>query len=102
VNKPLGGGAVLYPNVGGFGNQVFGRLDDDEAKLECVRAYNDFLIDWSSADRRRLIPIMTLPYWDVEASVKEIESPLRNRDAGRQMIMSPQDSETADVKIGIV
>ncbi|MBW2499709.1 MAG: amidohydrolase, partial [Deltaproteobacteria bacterium] len=33
---------VLYPNVGGFGNQVFGRLDDDEAKLACVRAYNDF------------------------------------------------------------
>jgi predicted TIM-barrel fold metal-dependent hydrolase len=64
---------VLYPNVGGFGNQVFGRLDDDEAKLACVRAYNDFLIDWSSADSRRLLPIMTLPYWDVEAAVKEIE-----------------------------
>jgi predicted TIM-barrel fold metal-dependent hydrolase len=64
---------VLYPNVGGFGNQVFGRLDDDEAKLACVRAYNDFLVDWSSADSRRLIPIMTLPYWDVDASVKEIE-----------------------------
>jgi predicted TIM-barrel fold metal-dependent hydrolase len=64
---------VLYPNVGGFGNQVFGRLDDPEAKLACVRAYNDFLIDWSSADTRRLIPIMTLPYWDVQASVDEIE-----------------------------
>ena len=64
---------VLYPNVGGFGNQVFGRLDDPEAKLACVRAYNDFLIDWSSADSRRLIPVMTLPYWDVSAAVAEIE-----------------------------
>jgi predicted TIM-barrel fold metal-dependent hydrolase len=64
---------VLYPNVGGFGNQVFGRLDDPEAKLACVRAYNDFLIDWSSADSRRLIPIMTLPYWDVDAAVAEIQ-----------------------------
>jgi len=64
---------VLYPNVGGFGNQVFGRLDDAEAKLACVRAYNDFLVEWASADRRRLIPLMTLPFWDVPASVREIE-----------------------------
>ena len=75
---------VLYPNVGGFGNQVFGRIDDDEAKLACVRAYNDFLIDWSSADSRRLIPIMTLPYWDVEASVKEIE---RSANAGHRGLL---------------
>jgi predicted TIM-barrel fold metal-dependent hydrolase len=64
---------VLYPNVGGFGNQVFGRLDDSEAKLACVRAYNDFLIDWASADRRRLIPVMSLPFWDVQASVAEVQ-----------------------------
>lgn len=72
---------VLYPNVGGFGNQVFGRLDDAEAKLACVRAYNDFLVDWSSADSKRLIPVMTLPYWDVQAAVKEIErcAPLGHR-----------------------
>ncbi len=75
---------VLYPNVGGFGNQVFGRLDDPEAKLACVRAYNDFLIEWSSADRRRLIPVMTLPYWDVEASVAEIE---RSATAGHRGVL---------------
>jgi predicted TIM-barrel fold metal-dependent hydrolase len=63
---------VLYPNVGGFGNQVFGRLNDPEAKLACVRAYNDFLVEWSAADRRRLIPVMTLPFWDVPAAVAEI------------------------------
>ncbi len=75
---------VLYPNVGGFGNQVFGRIDDPEAKLACVRAYNDFLIEWSSADSRRLIPIMTLPYWDVEASVAEIE---RSATAGHRGVL---------------
>ena len=60
------------------------RLDDPEAKLACVRAYNDFLIDWSAADRRRLIPIMTLPYWDVEASVAEIE---RSATAGHRGVL---------------
>ena len=29
---------VLYPNVGGFGNQRFLALDDAELMLECVRA----------------------------------------------------------------
>ncbi len=64
---------VLYPNIGGFGSQVWDGIEDPELKLECVRAYNDFLIDWSSADSRRLIPVMATPFWDVSASVREIE-----------------------------
>ena len=65
--------AILYPNVGGFGSQEFLGIDDPELKVECVRAYNDFLIDWSSTDPARLIPIMAVPFWDVEAAVAEIE-----------------------------
>jgi len=64
---------VLYPNVGGFGNQVFQRIPEPEFKLACVRAYNDFLIEWVAADRRRLIPVMATPFWDVDATAKEIE-----------------------------
>ena len=41
---------VLYPNVAGFGSQRFLSIRDDELKLVCVRAYNDFLRDWASAD----------------------------------------------------
>lgn len=64
---------VLYPNVGGFGGQAFLKLDDPELMLECVRAYNDFQTEWSSADSRRLLPIAAMPFWDVEASVREVE-----------------------------
>jgi predicted TIM-barrel fold metal-dependent hydrolase len=64
---------ALYPNVGGFGSQAFLRLGDPDLMLACVQAYNDFLIDWISPDPRRFIPVMATPYWDVEASVKEIE-----------------------------
>jgi predicted TIM-barrel fold metal-dependent hydrolase len=64
---------VLYPNVGGFGSQRFLTLDDAELKLLCVKAYNDFLCDWVSADPSRLITIMSLPFWDVDASVAEVE-----------------------------
>jgi predicted TIM-barrel fold metal-dependent hydrolase len=64
---------VLYPNVGGFGSENFLRLDDEQLKLLCVSAYNDFLLEWASADRRRLLPIVATPYWDIDATVREIE-----------------------------
>jgi predicted TIM-barrel fold metal-dependent hydrolase len=64
---------VLYPNVGGFGSGGFLALKEPELMLECVRAYNDFLIDWCSADPARLLPIMATPFWDVAACVREIE-----------------------------
>jgi predicted TIM-barrel fold metal-dependent hydrolase len=64
---------VLYPNVAGFGSQRFLRIPDDDLKLVCVRAYNDFLRDWASADHRRLITIMATPFWDVAAAVTEVE-----------------------------
>jgi uncharacterized protein len=63
---------VLYPNLGGFGSGRFLTLEEPELMLECVRAYNDFLIDWTDADRNRLIPVMATPFWDVAATVQEI------------------------------
>jgi len=65
-------GQVLYPNVGGFGSGAFLRLGDPELMLACVRAYNDFIVEWASEDANRLIPIMAMPFWDVAASVAEV------------------------------
>lgn len=64
---------VLYPNVGGFGSGGFLKLKEPELMLECVRAYNDFLVDWCGADANRLIPVAAMPFWDVNECVKEIE-----------------------------
>ncbi len=64
---------VLYPNVAGFGSEYFLQLSDDELKLLCVEAYNDFLLEWASADPRRLLPVVATPFWDVDSTVKEIE-----------------------------
>ncbi|MFT4581394.1 MAG: putative TIM-barrel fold metal-dependent hydrolase [Gammaproteobacteria bacterium] len=63
---------VLYPNVGGFGAQQFLRLNDPELMLACVTAYNDWQTEWASADARRLLPITSTPFWDIEAAVKEV------------------------------
>jgi predicted TIM-barrel fold metal-dependent hydrolase len=64
---------VLYPNIGGFGSNRFIRLPDPELRLACVRAYNDFLAEWLDVDRHRFIPIMALPFWDLDASLRELE-----------------------------
>jgi predicted TIM-barrel fold metal-dependent hydrolase len=64
---------AIYPNVGGFGSQAFLNLKDPELMLACVRAYNDFLIDWCEPARDRFIPIAAMPFWDVDATVREIE-----------------------------
>jgi predicted TIM-barrel fold metal-dependent hydrolase len=75
---------VLYPNVLGFSATAFIKLPDPELALACVSAYNDFLVDFADADPRRLIPIMMLPFWDVEASVTELH---RAADLGHRGVL---------------
>jgi predicted TIM-barrel fold metal-dependent hydrolase len=83
---------ALYPNVGGFGNQGFLNLKDPELMLACVRAYNDFLIDWIEPAPERFIPIMATPFWDVEASVREIERGAKLGHRGVLFTGEPQRS----------
>lgn len=64
---------MLYPNVGGFGSAGFLQLEEPALMLECVRAYNDFLVEWASEDPRRLLCAAATPFWDVPAMVAEIE-----------------------------
>ncbi len=63
---------VLYPNLIGFETTSFMKLGA-ELSLMCTRAYNDFISDFSAADPSRLIPITMLPFWDIEASVEEMQ-----------------------------
>jgi len=82
---------VLYPNLGGFGSGGFLRLGEPALMLECVQAYNDFLVDWSSADLNRLLPVMALPFWDVDECVKEIE---RSASKGHRAVLFGSRPET--------
>jgi len=64
---------VLYPNVAGFGAGRYLGLGDPELMLACVQAYNDWVAEWASADKRRLLPQMAVPFWDIDLTVKEME-----------------------------
>jgi predicted TIM-barrel fold metal-dependent hydrolase len=67
--------AVLYPNVTGFGAGRFVNVAgaEGELALALIRAYNDFLVDFSSADPSRYIPVMALPFWDLDLTIAEME-----------------------------
>jgi len=63
--------SVLYPTVAGLAGETFGRVQDSELEIACVRAYNDWLIDeWASASDR-FIPQCLVPIWPVEAAITE-------------------------------
>jgi predicted TIM-barrel fold metal-dependent hydrolase len=82
---------VLYPNVGGFGSASWLRLGDMDLVMECVRAYNDFLVDWSSVAPDRLLPICTTPFWDRDLALAEIERSLARGHRAVNFCNQPQD-----------
>ncbi|MFI0355009.1 amidohydrolase family protein [Actinomadura sp. 9N407] len=63
---------VLYPNILGFHSHRFLNQMPRELATECVRAYNDWITEFCSADPRRLVPMTMLPFWDIGASVAEM------------------------------
>jgi predicted TIM-barrel fold metal-dependent hydrolase len=64
---------LCFPNFGGFAGSVFAKSKDLDLAVESTRAYNDFILDeWCAAAPERQIPLMMTPYWDVEATVKEM------------------------------
>ena len=64
---------VLYPNVAGFASQRFLQLGEPELMMECVRAWNDFQVDWTSPAPERFVPNASVPFWDVKEAATEIE-----------------------------
>ena len=81
---------ILYPNVAGFGAGRLLGLQDQDLMLACVKAYNDWVTEWASADPKRLIPQTALPFWDVEATIREMERCARMGHKGVIMCGEPE------------
>ena len=65
---------MCFPSFPGFaGGTLFGAEDKELANL-CVSAWNDFMLDeWCAYAPDRFIPMILVPFWDVEATVLEVE-----------------------------
>jgi predicted TIM-barrel fold metal-dependent hydrolase len=65
---------LCFPNFGGFAGSTFFAAQDKELARLCISAYNDFILDeWCAYAPDRQIPLIMVPFWDVDASVREIE-----------------------------
>ena len=64
---------IMYPNVAGFGNQNFLKSPDDALRLISVEIYNDALAEFQADTNQRVFGMALLPWWDLDAAVREIE-----------------------------
>jgi predicted TIM-barrel fold metal-dependent hydrolase len=81
---------VLYPNVLAFYARTMLQHGTSEFHLACVRAYNDFLTDFVNEAPSRFVAVTLLPFWDVDASVAELERCAEAGHRGVLFINTPQ------------
>jgi predicted TIM-barrel fold metal-dependent hydrolase len=66
--------SLCFPTITRFCGQLFMEASDREFGLECLKIYNDWLVEeWCGAAPGRYIPLMLIPMWDPAAAVVEME-----------------------------
>jgi uncharacterized protein len=83
---------IVYPNVGGFGNQNFLKVEDAALRIACVEMYNDWMSDLQSRSGERILPMALVPWWDIDACVREVERMQAKGARGIVMCSNPHDS----------
>ena len=87
--------SLCFPQFPKFAGTLFLKSEDMELAGLCTAAWNDFLIDeWCATAPDRFIPLAILPFWDVDASVKEIR---RVAAKGARAISFPENMVTLDL-----
>ncbi|HSO97083.1 MAG TPA: amidohydrolase family protein [Acidimicrobiia bacterium] len=77
-------GSVAFPTFPRFCGQTFMEGKDLKLGLECVGAYNDWMIDeWCGESDGHLIPLCIMPMWDVELAAAEVR---RNAARGARAV----------------
>ncbi|KOS55882.1 amidohydrolase family protein [Rhodococcus rhodochrous] len=64
---------ILYPNVAVFSSKTLQSNGDNELQIASIKAYNDYLTEWAQFAPGRYIPVGILPFWDMEATLAEVE-----------------------------
>lgn len=88
---------VMYPNVAGFGNQNFLKSPDDMLRLISVEIYNDALAEFQEATNQRVFGMALLPWWDLDAAVREIERAHANGLRGIVTCANPEEAGLPDM-----
>ncbi len=67
-------GQLCFPNYSRFaGHRFFLDVDDRELGLECLKVYNDYLLDeWCATNPARLYGAAILPLYDIDLAIDEL------------------------------
>lgn len=79
--------SVLYPSSAGFSGEAFAAVQDPGLEVECVQAYNDWLIDVWVAESDRFVPQCIIPMRSADAAVKELHRAVQRGHRG--VVMPP-------------
>jgi predicted TIM-barrel fold metal-dependent hydrolase len=64
---------VVYPNVAGFGNQNFMKIEDEALREICATVYNDAMVEIQRDSNGRIFPMALVPWWNIDACAREVE-----------------------------
>ena len=88
---------IMYPNVAGFGNQNFLKSPDDMLRLISVEIYNDALAEFQNDTDQRVLGMALLPWWDLDAAVREVERCHANGLRGIVTCANPEEAGLPDM-----
>jgi len=87
---------IVYPNIAGFGNQNFLRVEDRDLRIACVEIYNDYMNEIQRSSDDRILPMSLVPWWDIDAAIAEIDRMHQLGSRGIVMCSNPHDSGMPD------
>jgi predicted TIM-barrel fold metal-dependent hydrolase len=85
---------IVYPNLAGFGNHRFLAVADAELRKLCATVYNDAMAEIQADSGGRLFPMALVPWWDIDAAVREVE---RASGLGLRGVVTCSDPDGANL-----
>jgi predicted TIM-barrel fold metal-dependent hydrolase len=64
---------IVYPNTMGFAMYAVIQEVPSDIGAAIVAMYNDHMAEWQAEGKNRLLPMAVLPFWDIQASIKEAQ-----------------------------
>jgi hypothetical protein len=88
---------ALYPNLAHFSASTIKTLEEVELRVAVISAYNDYLTDFISIAAGRFIAATTIPFWDIDLSIAEVEQCRANGHRGIIMTQDPRRFDLPDL-----
>lgn len=88
---------IMYPNLAGFGNQAFLRVEDGQLRLLCAQIYNDAGAQHQEESGQRIFTMALVPWWDIDAAVEEVKRCAAMGLRGVVTCSNPEDAGLPDL-----